>query len=207
MSDLETRACFPGNFEIRRRGGGGRSFSGRFPYRKRATIRDRGRVRKEVFMPHSLSYSITGENAGQQGRDVLLLAGHKPEYPLARKNNGTLLLTDSDVELSFIANLPKNEDLWPSWMRDIFNAVETGLVTGISPGFRIPPKATVPNAVKTVPEKGNPGVYERHIYEALLTELSIVTFPAYKATSVDIRQDELSRDKDLKRYEELAAWL
>ena len=44
---METQSSVGGCLEIRQRGGG-RSLSGSFPYRRTATVRDRGRVRKET---------------------------------------------------------------------------------------------------------------------------------------------------------------
>ena len=48
---------FEGELEIRARGGG-RSLSGSFPYNKIATVRDRGRVRKERFKSRAFSWQI-----------------------------------------------------------------------------------------------------------------------------------------------------
>ena len=45
---METQFSVGGCLEIRQRGGG-RSLAGSFPYGRTATVRDRGRVRKETF--------------------------------------------------------------------------------------------------------------------------------------------------------------
>ena len=50
MTSFSTSApFFDAELEIRARGGGGRTLSGSFPYGKMATVKDRGRVRKERF--------------------------------------------------------------------------------------------------------------------------------------------------------------
>ena len=48
---------FDGELEIRARGGG-RTLSGNFPYNKMATVRDRGRVRKERFRSRAFGWQI-----------------------------------------------------------------------------------------------------------------------------------------------------
>ena len=201
---------FEGDLEIRARGGG-RSLRGSFPYNRKATIRDRGRVRKERFRSGAFGWQLREfqkvqadlAKAIQEGvdeaiaelteqverRNVNLLAGHSFNAPLASLRAGTLRLKDTDKELRFEADLPP-EARQPTWMRDAVLAVESGLATGVSPGFRVPPASAVANAEELVPEPGNPGVMIREINQAVLYELSIVTRPAYASTSVEARDDD-----------------
>ena len=164
--------------ELRARGG---RISGFFSYGKTATVRDRGRVRKERISSRAFAYAVE-----EPDREVHLLAGHEYGKPLASKQAGTLKLTDTDRALEFEATLPP-ESSRPSWVRDTVHAVESGLATGISPRFRVPPRDVVPDAERLVPEPGNPGVMIREVNEALLLELSIVTRPVYPATSAEVR--------------------
>ena len=202
---------FEGDLELRRRGGGGRSLRGSFPYNRTATIKDRGRRRKERFRSGAFGWQIRefekvqaelarviGEAVEEtiaelqeqvERRNVNLLSGHQFSQPLASMKAGTLKLTDSDKALRFEADLPA-DDRQPSWMRDAILAVEGGLITGVSPGFRVPPKSVVPDAEELIPEPGNPGVMIREISQAVLYELSLVTRPAYGSTSVEARDDE-----------------
>jgi len=73
-------------------------------------------------------------------------------------------------------------------VRDALALLAAGQIAGISPGFRIPPERTVPNA-ETVeeedPAEGNALI--RTISEAILFELSLVTRPAYSETQVEAR--------------------
>ena len=46
-----------GHLEVRARGSG-RVLSGRFPYNRTATVRSRGRVRKERFAPGALAWQV-----------------------------------------------------------------------------------------------------------------------------------------------------
>ena len=54
---METQFSVLGSLELRQRGGG-RSLSGSFPYGRTATVRDRGRLRKEVFRLGAFSWQI-----------------------------------------------------------------------------------------------------------------------------------------------------
>ena len=202
---------FEGDLEIRRRGSGGRSLFGSFPYGRKATIRDRGRVRKERFRSGAFGWQIRefakvqqqladaiGEAVEEtiaelkeqvERRNVNLLAGHSFNQPLASLRAGTLKLKDGDDALRFEATLPADE-LQPTWMKDTVLSVESGLAVGVSPGFRVPPASAVSNAEELIDEPGNPGVQIRQINQAVLYELSIVTRPAYASTSVEARDDD-----------------
>ena len=184
MNGKETRSIFPADIEYRRRG---RSISGRIPYgeRHKATIRDRGRVRKEFFTKRAHSYAVE-----KPERQIHLLSGHDYNRPLANKLNGSLTLKDSDDALTFKAQLPPESEQ-PSWMVDQVLALRSGLIGGLSIGFSIPPKSAVADAVRLVPEPGNPGVYMRRVSATVLHEISLVSLPAYKSTEVELREDEL----------------
>lgn len=184
MTALEHRAVFPvEDLEIRQRGGG-RTMSGRFPYGSRATVRDRGRVRKETVASRAFAFAVEDPD-----REIHLLSGHSFDKPLASKRRGTLRLEDGDDALRFEATLPE-EAAQPSWMRDTVLALEGGLIGGISPGFAVPPAAVVPGAEELVSEPGNPAVQIRVIRQAVLRELSLVTRPAYPETDLDLRADD-----------------
>lgn len=162
----------------------GRLLAGAFKYGSTATIRDRGRVRKERFAPRAFQHAVNDEE-----REINLLSGHTFAQPLASKRRGSLRLADSNDALEFEATLPP-ENEQPSWMRDAVLGVRAGLINGVSPGFRVPPVSAVARATELIPEPGNPGVAIRLIREAILYELSLVTRPAYPDTALSIRADE-----------------
>lgn len=164
---------------------GAPELSGRFPYRQIAVVRDRGRIRKEVFEPRAFGWAV-----GDPDRRILLLSGHDYSKPLAVKSGdvNTLTLRDSDDALSFTAVLPEASEQ-PTWIRDVVRAVGAGLVGGVSPGFSIPPASAVSDAESLEPEDGNPSVMVRVIRAAVLHELSLVTLPAYRDTEVELRAD------------------
>ena len=164
-----------------RRSGGGRVLRGRFNYGSTATIRDRGRVRKETFEPRAFRFAIEDDS-----RQIDVLAGHDFGKPLASRKAGTLDIEDSDDGVTFEARLPDDP---PSWVIDAERAIAAGLMTGLSPGFSVPPASAVLDAERLEPEPGNPGVQIRVIRAAVLREFSIVTAPAYVDAAVDLRAD------------------
>ena len=62
----------------------------------------------------------------------------------------------------------------------------------------MPPRAVVPNGERLEPEPGNPAVSVRVIENAVLSELSIVTRPAYSETDIDVRALEALAPRRLR---------
>lgn len=186
------------DLEYRQRG---RTLSGSFRYGSRATISDRGDIRKETIDSGAFSFAIEDRE-----REISLLSGHDFAQPLASKRAGSLVLDDEDRALTFRATLPP-ENRQPTWMRDTVLAVQAGLVGGISPGFRVPPATAVQDAEVLEDEPGNPGVKVRRIRAAVLFELSLVTRPAYPDTEVDIRQFQSPDQVDQVDDERYLRWL
>ena len=129
-----------------------------------------------------------GRRAGRfaiedDSRQIDVLSGHDFGKPLASSKAGTLDIEDGDDGVTFEARLPDDP---PSWAIDAERAIAAGLMTGLSPGFVVPPASAVPDAERFVPEPGNPGVQIRVISEAALREFSIVTAPAYADAAVDL---------------------
>lgn len=171
-----------GGLELRRKANGGVRLSGRFPYNSRAVLSDGGRTgrpRKEQFASGAFRHSV------ETAQEVHLLVGHSFDRPLASRGAGTLELTDTPEALTFTADIASAlEEV--SHVRDALALLAAGQIAGISPGFRIPPERTVPNA-ETVEEE-DPSLGDaliRTINEAILFELSLVTRPAYSETAVE----------------------
>ena len=120
-------------------------------------------------------------------RNIHVLAGHSYDRPM-----GDMLRSGARVEstreaVEFEIELP-DESNQPSYMRDTVAMIRSGLIGGISPGFRVPPRAVVPNGERLEAEPGNAAVQVRVIENAILYELSIVTRPVYSETEIDVRQ-------------------
>ena len=170
---------------LHKRASGALALHGRFPYNKRAVLSDGGRTgrpRKEVIAPRAFAYRVE-----RPEEDIHFLVGHSYDRPLASRGAGTLDLIDSDDALSFTATItPEMQQV--SYVSDFLAGFAAGLIVGLSPGFRIPPERTVPDA-ETVeeedPEEGTALI--RTIWQALLYEISAVTRPAYDETQLEAR--------------------
>lgn len=173
----------PGQLEIRKRDDGSRLIRGRFPYNKTAVLSDggnHGRPVKERFKPGAFRYRLVDKLA-----EIHLLFGHSYDKPLASKLNGTLSFTDTAAALLFEAVITESV-MKTSYAKDAMALVAAGLSVGLSPGFRIPPKQTVPHAESWEDEDPAQGRARiRTINEALLYEMSIVTAPAYHDAIVE----------------------
>ena len=181
---MDIFGVWPAVLEVRQVGGA-RVLRGTFNYGSTATIADRGRVRKETFASRAFNYAI--ERAPE--RRIDLLVGHDFGKPIASRQARTLTLKDSDSGVSFEALLPGDP---PSWVVDAEKAIAAGLMTGLSPGFSVPPRAAVPDAERLEPEPGNPGVMIRHIRAAVLREFSVVTSPVYQDALVELRGADIA---------------
>lgn len=178
---IETRAIWPcAGLELRAEGKSP-VIRGRFPYGELAVIADRGKVRKERVLPGAFNFTLDDPDL-----EVNLLFGHSFDKPLASRRAGSLILQDSDDALTFTARIAA-ELLDVSHVRDALALLAAGLVTGISPGFRVPPKETVADNERLDPEPGNAGVFIRTLLALVLFELSLVTRPAYAASQAELR--------------------
>lgn len=178
-----------GELELRAARDGSRRLRGKFPYNKRAVLSDggkTGRPRKEVIAPRAFSYRVDDPK-----EDIHLLAGHSYDKPLASRGAGTMTLRDGDDALTFEAVITP-EIQRASHAQDFLAAFSAGLIGGISPGFRIPPPRTVPDAEVVEEEDPAEGTaLIRTIFAALLFEMSMVCVPAYKETEIEERQLEM----------------
>ena len=122
MDEIEDFAAWPGELEVRQRGGA-RTMSGRFPYNKRATVRDRGRVRKESIRSRAFGFAIDDET-----RKIDLLVGHDFNRPIANRQTGSLIVADADDAVTFTATIGDDP---PSWVLDAERSIRAGTMTGL----------------------------------------------------------------------------
>ena len=145
---METRAVYEvSNLEVRQQGGRPKIF-GSFPYNTWAVLADTGTVRKETIEPGAFSYTLDDPD-----QEVNLLFGHSFDKPLASRLGGSLVLRDTEDFLTFIATIPPGAE-HASHVTDALAMLGAGLIRGISPGFRVPPKDVVPGAEKLIAEPG-----------------------------------------------------
>jgi len=119
--------------------------------------------------------------------DVRLLINHEG-LPLARTKNGTLKLEEDANGLRFEAELPDTQEA-----RDLYTLIDRGDVDQMSFAFRV------------IRQKWSPDRSERTLTEVSLADgdVSVVTYPAYAATSVEARQKIDALLADLKEGREI----
>ena len=108
----------------------------------------------------------------QETPDVRLLANHEG-LPMARTKNGTMRLYEDEVGLYFEAELANTQEA-----RDLYTLVARGDVDQMSFAFRV------------IRQNWSKDRTERTLTEVSLADgdVSIVTYPAYPATSVEARE-------------------
>ena len=108
----------------------------------------------------------------QETPDVRLLANHEG-LPMARTKNGTMRLYEDETGLFFEAELANTQEA-----RDLYTLVERGDVDQMSFAFRV------------IRQNWSKDRTERTLTEVSLADgdVSIVTYPAYPATSVEARE-------------------
>ena len=154
-----------GSLELRSEGGATR-LTARFPYGRETEI---AAGRLEVIAPRAFRDRI------ERGEEIHLLAGHDFNRPLASRMAGNLTVTDSDNALIIEAEI----DCGTTWARDFLSAHSTGLIRGLSPGFR------VSKGGERIEQRGT-GIL-RTIASAELFEVSAVTRPAYPEAQIEAR--------------------
>jgi HK97 family phage prohead protease len=107
--------------------------------------------------------------------DQVFLLNHNSDYPISRKSAGSLEMRETDRGLEFRSAVPDT-----SYGRDLAENIRNGNIRGMSFGF------TVPEG-KDDWGTADDGTEERTIREVRLFEISAVTFPAYDATEVALR--------------------
>jgi HK97 family phage prohead protease len=121
---------------------------------------------KEVIAPGAFRKTLS------ETPDVRLLVNHEG-LPLARTKNGTLTLSEDEIGLRFDAEIADTQE-----GRDIYTLVERGDVDQMSFAFRV------------IRQKWNNDRTERMLTEVSLADgdVSVVTYPAYTATTVEARE-------------------
>ena len=190
-----------GSLEVRKRGSS-RTLRGSFPTGRSntAVLSDGGRTgkpKKEYFKSGSFTHSIDSSD-----QEIYVLSGHEFSKPLASKLSETAKFWEDASGLQFEARL--GEDiLSTSYAGDLLAQISSGIVAGVSIGFRVPPQRTVPDAERVFeepPEEGDALI--RELSDVILYEVSIVTSPAYKNSTIEARSWELTElpEQDITQH-------
>jgi len=113
-----------------------------------------------------------GAFAGAQEGDVRALFNHDANMVLGRTKAGTLAVSEDEIGLRIRITPPDTQ-----YARDLIHLIERGDVSQMSFGFR-----TILDSWDTVGEET-----VRTLKQVALYDVSPVTFPAYAATSVQMR--------------------
>ncbi len=196
-----------GGLRLETRASGEAVLEGIFPYNEPAVLSDGGRgdsggwrsraggsggrPRKEKIASRAFAYRIETPSEHGGKKDIHLLSGHSYDKPLASVRSGTLDIKDGDKAVTFTARIAPDMQR-ASWVQDVLAAIEAGLATGISPGFRLPPKRREEVAEQiedegSDPENGMHNAIIRTVLSALLYEFSIVTRPVYPTAQIEAR--------------------
>lgn len=119
---------------------------------------------RETIEPGAFGKSLKSRN------DVKALLNHNSDIVLGSTRAGTLVLAEDDRGLADTIALPDT-----TAGRDTSVSVARGDISGQSFGFSV------------VRDEWNSAYTERRLLEVRLHEVSVVAFPAYRATSVNVR--------------------
>lgn len=125
---------------------------------------------REVIKPEAVDRTL------REGLDVRALFDHNSGQVLGRTTSGTLLLRKTRSGLGVEIDPPDT-----SFARDLLQSVERGDISGMSFGFR----------VLTDEWRLEDGEAVRDVFDMVISEVSIVAFPAYEATDASVAQRSL----------------
>ena len=131
---------------------------------------------------------------GTDMSDVRALVDHVPSQIIGRTTSGTLKLNVDDVGLRFEVTLPSTQ-----YANDLYENIRLGNITNCSFGFHLAPQGSVRQKNPTT------GVdFQRIRKISKLTDISVVTYPAYNDTDVFARNlNEAIKESNQKETEEL----
>jgi len=133
--------------------------------------RDLGGFR-EIIKPEAIDRTL------REGLDVRALVDHDTGKIIGRTKSGTLLMRRDRHGLRIEIDPPNT-----SYARDLMESVERGDISGMSFGFRVV-------ADEWRMDDGDP---IREVTDMIVSEVSVVGFPAYEMTDVSVAQRSLQQ--------------
>lgn len=145
----------------------------------------------EVFAPSAFDRILNRSKNDPRGRvDVVGLFNHDESLLLSRTTNNSLTLSKETTGLGYeMRNLPDTQTA-----RDVVSMLRAGLLYGSSFAFIVAERGQH----WTEDTKGNP---VRTITDADLVDISVVTWPAYPASSAGLRSLAQWRQENLTAAE------
>jgi HK97 family phage prohead protease len=128
----------------------------------------------EVILPGAVDRTLT------EAMDVHAFWNHDSGEVLGRTRAGTLQLRKGQRGLDVIIDPP-------SWADKILESIRRGDVTGMSFGFRVPEGGDDWRM-------GDDGMPLREVHDMIVSEVSIVSKPAYQSTNVSARSLDALRE-------------
>lgn len=204
------RSWAPAGLEVRQ---GGRRVGGSLRYRSKgmlSTGNGRGENERplgEVIERGAFDFSLRQAKDPDSTDDIFALAAHDQTAPLASVRAGSLEFEDGRNALGFEAELV---DTQPA--RDVLELIRSGVATGISFGFTLPPQRRSPDAleikrepfelgegkdaVRFDPEPDVPGADVRIIRDLILFEVSLgVARPVFRENQARLRAAEMMQPR------------
>ena len=159
-----------------------KGFERRFTGEVRVDLSDDRHIRGHAIVFNSVSVNLGGfreiikpeavDRTLQEAADVRALWNHESGVVLGRTRAGTLALTRDARGLRVDIDPP-------SWAGPQLESIARGDVTGMSFGFHV---------LDDEWRDGDDGIPLRLVSDMRVSEVSIVTFPAYTATDVTVAQ-------------------
>jgi HK97 family phage prohead protease len=135
---------------------------------------------REVIRPGAFDNSLNS--------DIRALWNHDSAYVLGRTTAGTLSIRSDTKGLFFEVNPPET-----TWANDLCESIKRGDINQMSFGFTVNEDQW--NSLED-------GTEMRELIDVNLFEVSVVTFPAYSATSAGVRSIEQAEEEVKQRYQE-----
>jgi len=169
----------------------------------RAEASDNGRkIRGYAIRFHSLSTDLGGfreiiapeavDRTLNEAADVRALVDHDSAKVIGRTRAGTLRLRKDSKGLAI--EIEPDDEI--SYARDVMRAVARGDISGMSFGFRALEDSWDHDGKVPV----------RTVHDMKISEVSIVSFPAYQATDVQVAQRSLRSFREQRQGNRIA-WL
>lgn len=132
----------------------------------------------EMIMPNVFASAI------EQAENIRLLLNHDPSKILADTKSGSLIIEEKDGQVTMKATLVDTSD-----GKDAYELVKKKLSGGLSFGF-----TTLEDSWQKID-----GIYQRTIKKMHLSEISIVSDPAYSQSEIEARSIEVPKNINIEK--------